>query len=143
MQSLGTRFSGHGGCWVRVHIRWLLLLQALHAILRYQSLAVLAFDNLNQKRACLLARQHVSGQPMSCEESSCAGHLHAFGGMCMAQHGALHWINCQCVGTMQLWLRAMRKRACWHGRPWRSPPCALAAPYRTYLAVAPAPLQCR
>ena len=37
-------------------------------MLRYQSLAVLAFDNINQKRACLLACQHVSGQPLSCAQ---------------------------------------------------------------------------
>ena len=48
-------------------------------MLRYQSLAVLAFENINQKRACLLARQHVSGQPLSCEESSSLlVHMNAF-----------------------------------------------------------------
>ena len=39
-------------------------MQIAHAWLRYKSLAVLQFDNINQKRACLLARASVSGQAL-------------------------------------------------------------------------------
>ena len=39
-------------------------LQVAHAWLRYKSLAVLQFNNINQKRACLLARASVSGQAL-------------------------------------------------------------------------------
>ena len=40
----------------------MIVMQVAHAWLRYKSLAVLQFDNINQKRACLLARASVSGQ---------------------------------------------------------------------------------
>ena len=39
-------------------------MQVAHAWLRYKSLAVLQFNNINQKRACLLARASVSGQAL-------------------------------------------------------------------------------
>ena len=38
--------------------------QAAHVALRYQSLAVLRFDSLNQKRACACASAHVAGRPV-------------------------------------------------------------------------------
>lgn len=36
--------------------------QAAHVALRYQSLAVLRFETLNQKRACACVRAHVAGR---------------------------------------------------------------------------------
>lgn len=38
--------------------------QAVHVALRYQSLAVLRFGSLNQKRACACVRAHVAGLPI-------------------------------------------------------------------------------
>ena len=37
-----------------------------HALLRYKSLEMLQFESINQKRACLLAQQHLAGQPLAC-----------------------------------------------------------------------------
>jgi hypothetical protein len=39
-------------------------LQAAHVALRYQSLAVLRFGSLNQKRACACAAAHAAGRPV-------------------------------------------------------------------------------
>ena len=52
------------------------LLQVAHAWLRYKSLAVLQFDSINQKRACLLARASVKGHKLpgrkiACTSSDC------------------------------------------------------------------------
>lgn len=40
--------------------------QVAHALLRYKSLEMLQFESINQKRACLLAQQHLAGQPLAC-----------------------------------------------------------------------------
>ena len=47
------------------------LLQVAHAWLRYKSLAVLQFDSINQKRACLLARASVKGHKLPGEKVAC------------------------------------------------------------------------
>lgn len=39
--------------------------QVAHALLRYKSLEMLQFESINQKRACLLAQQHLAGQPLA------------------------------------------------------------------------------
>lgn len=46
-------------------------LQVAHAWLRYQSLAVLQLDSINQKRACLLARASVKGHKLPGEQVIC------------------------------------------------------------------------
>ena len=48
-----------------------LLSQVAHAWLRYQSLAVLQFNSINQKRACLLAKASVKGHKLPGEQVAC------------------------------------------------------------------------
>ena len=56
------------------------LSQVAHAWLRYKSLAVLQFDSINQKRACLLARASVKGHKLPGEKSACTS------GNCLTVH---------------------------------------------------------
>lgn len=53
-----------GGSWERIVGVWALV-QGLHVLLRYKTLGTLRFSSFNKKRACMLAMQHVAGQPLS------------------------------------------------------------------------------
>ncbi len=107
-------------------------------MMRFKSLAVLAFNNINQKRACLLARQHIAGQPVSCARASPAC-------LFQSQHSqvASNPMSDGCRLLVQRWRRGTRVRTCWPGRPWRDRRCASGALWRTCSAAAPALLRCR
>jgi hypothetical protein len=113
--------------------------QIAHAWLRYKSLAVLQFPDINQKRACLLAMASVSGLAIpGVVHPRCylAQDLCAFTADApMSQRSRLRDFT-----ATQGCKSAMSRRTFLHGRRWLAPLSHLPPPWKICLAWARAPL---